>query len=152
MAEHLWALRGPCCRLALLWCGLIPALRSPLQGQGEETRRGRVVGMAATQEQAQKHSWSCTRRTRERITETTMVNQGRLPRCGGRAQHRGPQWAAESRRGRWEDHVGPQSRDEWGVGGLEGVRKDLAGLSISLFVCPLATGLFFHRDPCWTDR
>lgn len=133
---------------ALVWSHA--SLEEPLAGPGRRDRGW--GGMAATQEQAQKHSWSCTRRTRERVTEITMVNQGRLPRCEGRAQHCGPEWAAESLRGGWEDHVGPQSRDEWGVGGLEGVRKGLAGLSISLFVCPLATGLFFHRDPRWTDR
>lgn len=85
---------------------------------GEKRHRDRA--MAATKEQAQKHSWSCTRKTRERVTGTTMVNQGWLPRSRGKAQHPGPQGAAESCRGQWEDHVGPQSRDERGVGGLEG--------------------------------
>lgn len=115
-------------------------------------KRHRDRGVAATQEQAQKHSWSCTRKARERVTGATVVNQGWLPRCRGKAQHPGPQGAAESRRGPWEDHPGPPSRHEWGVGEIEGVRKDLAGLSISLFVCPLATVLSFHGDPRWTDR
>ena len=134
---------------ALVWSH--PSLEEPLAGpERRDTGGWREHGChTGTSPEAQLELYQ---EDKGKGNRNTMVNQGRLPRCGGRAQHSGPQWAADSRGGRWEDHVGPQSRDEWGVGGLEGVRKDLAGLSISLLVCPLATGLFFHRDLRWTDR
>lgn len=53
--------------------------------------------MAATQEQAQKHSWSCTRRTRERVTETQWLIRAGFPGVEGgpsTVAHSGQQTAA----------------------------------------------------------
>ena len=150
MAEHLGALRG---RAAGWPCsGVVSSQPRGAPCRAREKRPGGWGGPGCHTGTSPEAQLELYQEDKGKGNRNTMVNQGRLPRCGGRAQHSGPQWAADSRGGRWEDHVGPQSRDEWGVGGLEGVRKDLAGLSISLFVCPLATGLFFHRDLRWTDR